>query len=71
MNFDEVADFVLSNLHNFDDDLATVTLNLVAWAKAERDEEVLQTDRIQKFKQIISIICRGMDGWPYLRGEEE
>ena len=44
---------------------------LIEWARQEHDEEIVAGSRLDKFRKIIMVVCRGKEGWPYLRGEEE
>jgi hypothetical protein len=45
--------------------------SLIEWARREHDEEIVAGTRVQKFREIVMVLCRGKEGWPYFRGEEE
>ncbi len=70
-DFEFVSAWIHNHLYLFDGEEIKLLEALIEWARQEHDEEIVAGSRLDKFRQIIMVVCRGKEGWPYLRGEEE
>mgnify|MGYP003144748957 CR=1 FL=1 len=76
-DFNVASAWIHNHLYLFDADEIKLLEALIEWARQEHDEEVVAGTRVQKFREIVMVICRGKEGWPYprylqcFRGEEE
>ena len=70
-DFNVASAWIHNHLFLFDEDEIAFLEALIEWARQEHDEEIVAGTRVQRFREIVMVLCRGMDDWPYLRGEEE
>lgn len=70
-DFEFVSAWIHNHLYLFDGEEIKLLEALIEWARREHDEEIVAGTRVQKFREIVMVLCRGKEGWPYLRGEEE
>ena len=70
-DFNACAAWIHNHLYLFNDDEIMFLEALIEWARREHDEEIVAGTRVQKFREIVMVLCRDKEGWPYVRGEEE
>jgi hypothetical protein len=70
-DFNACVAWIHNHLFLFDGDEIAFLESLIEWARKEHDEEIVAGTRVQKFREIVMVLCRGKEGWPYVRGEEE
>ena len=71
IDFEYVSAWIHNHLYLFDAEEIKLLETLIEWARQEHDEEIVAGSRLQKFREIVMVLCRGKEGWPFMRGEEE
>ena len=71
IDFEYVSAWIHNHLFLFDAEEIKLLETLIEWARQEHDEEIVAGSRLQKFREIVMVLCRGKEGWPFMRGEEE
>lgn len=70
-DFKEASAWIQNHLFLFDEDEIQFLDYLIEWARKEHDEEIVAGTRVETFRHFVMMFCRGKEGWPYVRGEEE
>ena len=70
-DFKEASAWIQNHLFLFDEDEIQFLDYLIEWARKEYDEEIPAGTRVETFRYTVMRFCRGKEGWPYVRGEEE
>jgi|TARA_R100001463_G_scaffold68776_1_gene122261 hypothetical protein len=70
-DFEYASAWIHNHLFLFDEYEINLLESLIEWANQENVRDIVAGTRLDKFRKIIMVVCRGKEGWPYVRGEEE